>query len=120
MNQLLLNISRELVFERLPFIFPEGTPNRRKCIGKAAASTIFTMLYIGAIEESGRYMAPVHVVRMSDEQAAMTDRESRIAYHRNFKAHGKRWYEDNSRETIRDEVIREGLIPLGAVLSLSG
>jgi len=27
-----------------------------------------------------------------------------------------RWYQDNSRETIRDDVIRETLVPLGAVI----
>ncbi len=32
---------RELVAERLPFIFPRGTPNRTHCVNEVAASTVF-------------------------------------------------------------------------------
>lgn len=120
MHQLLPYPARELVFERLPLIFPEGTPNRIKCTGKAAASTIFAMLYIGAVEGNDVFLGPVHVVRMSDQQAALNDDASRINYRKKYRPIGTRWYEDNSRETIRDEVIREGMIPLGAMMVRAG
>jgi hypothetical protein len=42
--------SRDLVSQRLPLIFPEGTPNRNYCVRDVAANTVFTMLYIGAVE----------------------------------------------------------------------
>ena len=51
-------------------IFPDGTPNRTYCVRLMAASTVFTMLYIGAVEGSDVFLAPKHVYRMTDEQAA--------------------------------------------------
>ncbi len=38
---------------------------------EAAASTVFTMLYIGAVEGSGIWTAPKQIVRMTDEQAGL-------------------------------------------------
>lgn len=61
-------VPRELVAERLPLIFPEGTPNRVYCTRELAASTVFAMLYIGAIEHSEVRLGPVHVYRMTDLQ----------------------------------------------------
>ncbi len=78
------------------------------------------MLYIGAVEGLGRYLGPVHVYRMTEEQAAMADQAAREAYadgvlKKNFRAPGKRWFADNTREPIRDETLRDGLVAVGAV-----
>jgi len=113
-------VTRELVGERLPLIFPEGTPNRTYCIRDLAASTVFAMLYIGAIEGKDRYLGPIHVYRLTDEQAAKADATDRMAYadglrKRTFKVPGERWYADNTREPIRDETLRDGLVSVGAV-----
>ncbi len=113
-------VTREEIAERLPLIFPDGTPNRNYCIRELAASTIFTMLYIGAVEGSGRFLAPKHVYRMTDEQAKKGDPGSRLAYAKEalkpgFHTPGHRWYADNTREPIRDETLREGLVATGAV-----
>lgn len=112
--------TRDLIEERLPFIFPEGVPNRSYCIRKLSASTVFAMLYIGAVDGAGRYLGPVHVYRMTDEQASRNDDASRLAYgedvlRRGHVVPGARWYADNTREPIRDETLREGLLELGAV-----
>ncbi len=112
--------SRDLVAERLRSIFPEGTPNRAYCVRELAAGTVFAMLYIGAIEGTGRYLGPVHVYRMTDEQAARQSALSRLSYasavtKKNYGAGGTRWYADNTREPIRDETLREGLVAIGAV-----
>lgn len=114
-------VPRELVAERLPLIFPEGTPNRTYCIRELSASTVFTMLYIGAVEQSETRLGPVHVYRMTDVQAANDSDEERISYRSNlrkksFEVPGKRWYADNTREPIRDETLREGLLAVGAVM----
>lgn len=103
-------------------IFPEGTPNRTYCTRELAANTVFTMVYIGAIEGSGVFLGPKHVYRMTNEQVAKSDAVSRMAYHRDalkpgFEARGTRWYADNTREPIRDETLREGLITVGAVMA---
>lgn len=114
-------VPRAVVAERLPLIFPEGTPNRLYCTRDLATSTVFTMLYIGAIEGSGRYLAPKHVYRMTEQQAAQADDEARRSYARDamrpgYHAPGTRWYADNTREPIRDETLREGLVAVGAVM----
>ncbi|RZK19792.1 MAG: restriction endonuclease [Flavobacterium sp.] len=124
MRELPIYATRELIHERLPLIFPEGTPNRNYCIREMAASTIFTMLYIGAIAGNQTYIGPIHVYRMTDEQASLTTDEDRHAYSTNvqkksFTVSGNRWYADNTREPIRDETLREGLSQVGAVISLT-
>src|SRR5438874_922541 len=112
-------ITRQQVSERLPLIFPEGTPNRNYCVRELAASTVFTALYIDAVEGSGVYLGPVHVYRMTDKQAAKSDRTDRENYakrvlKKNFRVLGRRWYADNTREPIRDETLRDGLVAVGA------
>jgi hypothetical protein len=112
--------SRQLVAERLQRIFPEGTPNRNYCIRELAASTVFAGLYTGAIENSGCFFGPIHVYRMTVEQAAKSNDSAREGYateiqKRNGHILGKRWYADNTREPIRDETLRDGLVAVGAV-----
>jgi len=112
--------SRELIAERLPLIFPEGTPNRTYCVRELAASTVFAALYIGAVEGTDRFLGPVHVYRMTTEQAARADDTDRMEYasavlKRNGQVSGSRWYADNTREPIRDETLRDGLVAIGAV-----
>lgn len=113
-------VSWTQVAERLPLIFPEGTPNRGYCIREMSAKTIFVALYIGAVEGSDRYLGPAHVYRMTNEQAALADQADRDGYikllrKKNGLPPGERWYADNSREPIRDETLREGLVAIGAV-----
>lgn len=112
----------QLVSQRLPVIFPEGTPRRGYCVRELSASTVFTMLYIGAVEGADRFLSPKHVYRMTDEQAERSDATSREAYgadvlRAGFIVPGARWYADNTREPIRDESLREGLVAIGAVIA---
>lgn len=113
---------KALVAERLPLIFPEGTPNRNYCTRDLAASTIFTMLYIGAIEGGDIYLGPKHVYLMTNEIAKQSGDEARRTYAANamkprYRPPGTRWYADNTREPIRDETLREGLLAIGAAYS---
>ncbi|BDB16749.1 restriction endonuclease [Pseudomonas sp. CYM-20-01] len=117
--------SRALIAERLPIIFPEGTPNRTYCIREITASTVFAMLYIGAVEGEDVWLGPVHVYRMTDVQAEIFDDAERLAYRMNlrkksYQVPGSRWYADNTREPIRDETLREGLLVVGAVIEKAG
>lgn len=113
-------VPRELIAERLPLIFPEGTPNRLYCVRELAASTVFTALYIGAVEGANCYLGPVHVYRMTAEQAAKAEAADREGYvkaiRKKAQVPGERWYADNTREPIRDETLRDGLVAVGAVL----
>ena len=106
----------------LPEIFPEGTANRNYVIRKMAAKTLFAMLYVGAVEGSTRWLRPDQVTKMTDRQAAKADAESRERWTVDSVAPGKmknlvgRWYAPNTREPIRDETLRAGLVALGAVI----
>jgi hypothetical protein len=118
-------LTREQVRERLSQIFPQGTAFRANITNPTAASTVFTALYIDAVEGSDQWLGPKHVYRMTEEQAAQTDAAARATYVsviRNPKGvvNGARWYADNTREGIRDDTLREGLVAIGAVIELAG
>ena len=112
-------VSREVIAERLPLVFPEGTENRNYCVRELAANTVFAAIYIGAVEGTERFFGPVHVYRMTAEQAVRTDEDAREEYNASRLAkkpvEGSRWYADNTREPIRDETLRDGLVSIGAV-----
>lgn len=113
-------LTRENVHARLQEIFPDGAPNRAYLTRMLAASTVFVALYTDAVEGSGTYLGPKHVYRMTDEQAARTDAADRAGYatgvlRTGSQVEGRRWYQDNTREPIRDETLREGLVAIGAV-----
>jgi hypothetical protein len=113
-------VPRELVQERLLAIFPEGMPVRTYCVSPIAGSTVFAMLYVGAVNGTGRYLAPKHVYRMNDDQAALTSDAARLEYASETMKprsvpRSTAWYADTTREPIRDETLRQGLMPTGAV-----
>lgn len=66
----------KIIKERLPLIIPAGTPQRNYCIRDMAASTIFSMIYIGAVEGTGILFSPMQVYRMTEEQSLLTRRKS--------------------------------------------
>ena len=86
-----------------------------------SAKTIFVMLYVGAVESNDVWFRPDQATRMTDEQAARTDHESRLAWARESlkprrESISGRWYAQNTREPIRDETLRNCLIITGAVM----
>jgi len=112
--------NRDEIRRRLKYIFPEGMAHRGYCTRELAASTVFAALYVGAIEGTGVFFGPKHVYRMTDAQAGKLDEKSRANFTKNirkagYQPKGKRWYSDNTREPIRDETLRDGLIAVGAV-----
>ncbi|HUZ12483.1 MAG TPA: BsuBI/PstI family type II restriction endonuclease [Caulobacteraceae bacterium] len=117
--------SRSEIHRRLRLVFPEGCANRGWLTRELAASTVFVALYIGAIEGEGVFLAPKHVYRMTDEQSLNVAAASRSAYatgvlRARFLAPGRRWYQDTTREPIRDETLREGLVTVGAAIERVG
>jgi hypothetical protein len=87
------------------------------CTREIAAKTIYVMLYIGAIEDRA-FLRPDQVTRMTDAQAEKIDDGSRSAWaNASLRKAGDipgRWYAVNTREPIRDETLREGLVRIGA------
>lgn len=109
-----------LIQERLARIFPEGISDRNYLIREVAAKTIFVMLYIDAIAGNDIWLAPKHVYKMTDQQAQNQTDVARAHYCEEaikpkFSPVGVRWYADNTRESIRDETLRDGLKVVGAV-----
>ena len=67
------------VLTRLRSAFPEGSAYRRYVTREMAAKTVFVMLYVGAVEDSDRWLRPDQVTRMTDSQAGLTkDGERRV------------------------------------------
>ena len=92
---------------------------------EAAAATVFTMHYIGAVQGSDVWVAPKQIVRMTDQQAEQSNESARLRYAQEslrpgFQPKGKVWYKDNSREQVRDETIRQGFIPNNAIIERPG
>ncbi|MCP5102190.1 MAG: restriction endonuclease [bacterium] len=116
----------KLIKERLPIIFPEGIENRNYVIREMAAKTIFVMFYVGAVEGSEVYVRPDQVTKMTDEVSLKLSEAERIEWRKNSLTPGKMkdvpncWYAANTREPIRDETLRSGLIQLGAVIERGG
>jgi hypothetical protein len=113
------------VHARLLVIFPEGTPDRGYLVREMTARTVFTGLYVGAVAGADLWIAPRHVVRMSDAQAAQQGDDARVIYYAVMSAANSpspdgRWYAENTREPLRDEVIRNGLVPVNAMVERAG
>ena len=113
------------IHERLRAIFPEGTPNRNYVIREMGAKTVFVMLYVGAIEGTGRWIRPDQVTRMTDAQAELGGEVAREEWladsmRSTSEAIEGRWYAANTREPIRDETLRAGLVRTGAVVEREG
>lgn len=118
--------SLQIISERLPLVFPEGIAQRNYVIREMAAKTIFVMLYVGAVEGTDRWLRPDQVTKMTDSQAACTTATERLLWAEESLIPGKmkdiagRWYAANTREPIRDETLRSGLVLTGAVVERSG
>lgn len=114
-----------LIAERLSSIFPEGTENRNYVIREMAARAVYVMFYTGAIEGTNHWIRPSQITGMSDEQAAITDDASRLAWAKLSLSQKKwrpatAWYAVDSREPVRDETLRNGLVSLRAVVEREG
>lgn len=113
--------SLSLITERLPLIFPEGVEHRNYVVRAMAAKTIFVMFYVGAVEGTDRFLRPSQVTDMTDFQAERLDDDERQSWTKASLSSKKdrpadTWYKPNTREPIRDETLRLGFIPLGAVI----
>lgn len=113
------------IHQRLPMIFPEGSPNRANCTWEIAAKTVFVMLYVGAVEGADIWIRPDQVTRMTDHQASNADEAARGAWEKESLKSSKgeipgRWYAVNTRESIRDDTIRAGFLANGVVVEREG
>lgn len=112
-------ISRSDCENRLKRVFPPDAVEDRVVAGPLAAAAAFTFVYAGAIDGKNP-IRPSAILWMSDGAAARTDPEFRRGWAsaaRGGRARleeflstqgvdDRRWYRENSRETLRDEVFR--------------
>ena len=116
----------ETIKKRLPLIFPEGIQNRKFLISELCSKVIFVMLYTDSVFGKDKWIRPSQVYNMTDAQAFRTNYSERISWTEKslkqgmFKNIQNPWYANNTREGIRDDVIRKSLIPVGAVKVKTG
>ncbi|MGQ0802165.1 MAG: BsuBI/PstI family type II restriction endonuclease [Pseudomarimonas sp.] len=106
------------VGKRLDQLFPPSFPDRSILVGELAARVVFIALYGGMIEGQNRYLRPSHVYCFTSKQARQVSDTSRSAWiananRRGYRPAGTQWYADTSKETIRDDLIRNRLVPMG-------
>jgi hypothetical protein len=117
--------SPERLQERLELLVPPQLDPENHVRRLVAARAIYVMLYGYAIEGSDTWIRPTTVIDMTPKQAAKlvpADRRawlSRVQSARRPKNVPRRWYSENSRETIRDEALRR-LVELGIVVQRPG
>lgn len=112
--------SVELIHSRLERLFPAGLEMRKNLVREMTAKTVFVFLYGGMTEGFERFLRPSHVYLFTEAQAQKSSDEERLLWlaqsrKPGFRPEGVRWYADTTREPIRDETIRFGLLLLGAV-----
>lgn len=118
-------IDWQSLHRRLERVFPEGTANRGYVTREMAAKTVFVLLYVDAVEGQDRWLRPDQVARMSDAQAAKIEEEERRRWAIESLQSSREspvgaWYAKNTREPIRDETLRQGLVASGAVIEKQG
>lgn len=117
--------SLQTIQDRLPLIF-EGVDNETFCVRDSTAKTIAVMFYAGALDALTRWIRPSQVTDMTDAQLAKQTDAEREAWCAFMLSQAKKsrpadaWYATNSREQIRDENLRRGLIPNGAAFERPG
>ncbi len=105
-------------------IFPREIDVNGYIIREIGAKTVFTMLYGFCVDENA-WIRPATITCMNDEQAAihdMTTRKQWLATSQGRYAPRDipgRWYKPNTRESIRDETLRE-MVRLNAVIERPG
>lgn len=110
---------------RLEQVFPSEFPDRGILVGIMCARVVFAAIYGGFLTGQNRFFRPSTITNFSDEQAVLVEDAQREdwakrAVKQGFKPLGKIWYANNSREPVRDDLIRNRLIPLGIVGKLAG
>lgn len=110
---------------RLNVIFPAEFPDRGILVGVLAARVVFVALYGAFITGTKSYFRPGTVLNFSDRQAALVDPAERMAWKAvcntgRFQPLGHPWYRVGSREPLRDDLLRNRLIPLGVATRRDG
>lgn len=115
-----LQPSVALIQQRLSQIFPEEFPNRAILVGEMASRMVSVCIYGDFLEGTKRFFRPSTIIRFSSEQLEKNSKEDRLAWAgkcqtRGFQPEGTQWYAENTRETLRDDLIKNRLLPIGII-----
>lgn len=114
----------EFVRKRLSEIFPESFPDRSILVSEMAARLVFVALYGAFIEGEGRFFRPSTIIRFGLPQSEMASEHERLLWMAQCQAPGYKatgqWYADNTREPLRDDLIRNRAIPMGLIRKREG
>jgi hypothetical protein len=115
----------EEVRRRLEVIFPEAFPDRTMLVGLLAARAIFVFLYGGFLESTQRCLRPIIICRFTTQQARRTGEVARrdwlaSTFRQGWRPPGEPWYADNTRESLRDDLLRNRLVRMGIVARKAG
>jgi hypothetical protein len=118
-------VSLEEVQRRLDLIFPLAFPDRGILVGVMASRVIYIFLYGGFLEGSGRFLRPSNIYHFTIEQSEKRSETERLTWLATAnkpgnRPAGTRWYADNSREPIRDDLMRNQLLRLGIMHKRQG
>lgn len=117
-------VTLQFVRERLAMIFPESFPDRSILVGEMATRMVFVSLYGGFIEGADRYFRPSTVIRFGQPQVEKNSQDERSMWLSQCHTPGYKpaaqWYADNTREPLRDDLIRNRAIPIGLILKREG
>ena len=110
---------------RLQAIFPPTFPDRSILVGEMATRMVFVALYGGFIQGEGKWFRPSTVIGFTHDQALLTsesDRQKWLSecHAPGFEPNGKPWYAPNTREPLRDDLIRNRAIPMGIIKRREG
>ncbi|MDP1977623.1 BsuBI/PstI family type II restriction endonuclease [Undibacterium sp.] len=125
MNSLPALPSIDEIRERVNVIFPDNFPDRRILTGEMATKAYFVALYGGFTESAARFFRPSTIIRFSHEQATLVDDSARLTWLSTcqtpgHKPLGQQWYADNTREPLRDDLIRNRALPIGIIVKREG
>ncbi len=117
--------SLELIQARLNRIFPTEFPDRRILVGIMAVKLVAAAIYGGFITGRNRYFRPSMITNFNDVQFGLVTDDEREEWavkssKPKFVHLGTPWYANNTRETLRDDLIRNRLVPLGIIGKLEG
>lgn len=120
MSKLTEIISVDEIQNRLSLIFPDSFPDRGILVGQMAARVIYVFLYGYAVGDSGTLLRPSHIYLFTTEQVHRTSKEQRDEWVQKslkpgHRTEGHRWYADNSRESIRDDLMRNQYVRIGII-----
>lgn len=94
--------------ERLRRIFPKTLTNHNVLTNQMAARLCLMAVYGNCVEGTSNYFSPTMLCRFGEHQSTLLDEDQRSSWIQSWnKSSGEGWYAENTRETVRKNILRE-------------